>query len=92
MRGDALHVNRNKLLFAVISSSEIADAKDAVRRALVWASIDAESEGLELTRAAKADTSRKLTTTRDRAKKLVLGVYKHLLAPSQDAGDLRRIE
>lgn len=62
MRGDALRVNRNKLLFAVISSSEIADAKDAVRRALAWASIDAEAEGLELTRAARADTSRKLST------------------------------
>jgi len=92
MRGDALRTNRNELLFAVISSSELADAKDAVRRALAWASIDAEAEGLELTRAARTDTSRKLAAARDRAKRLVLGAYKHLLAPSQDAGDLRRIE
>lgn len=91
-RGETLRTNRNMLLFVAAAPSDMREAREAVRRSLAWKSIDEEAEALELTRTARSEASRKLSAAKDRAKRLVLGSYKHLLCPSQDMGDLRNVE
>lgn len=91
-KGQGLRANRNMLLFAAAGQSDLSDARDAVRRYLAWESIGDEAERLELTRAARTDVSNKLATARDRARRLVLEAYRHLLVPAQDASDLKSID
>ncbi|MBQ6523654.1 MAG: DUF499 domain-containing protein [Atopobiaceae bacterium] len=91
-RGESLRTNRNMLLFAAASGNELREARDAVRRSLAWQRIDAEADGLDLTKTARAEAKSKLGASQDRAKRLVMQAYRWLLAPSQDVGDLRSIE
>ncbi|KUH59395.1 hypothetical protein AUL39_03505 [Tractidigestivibacter scatoligenes] len=92
MRGGSMRANRNMLLFAAADSTALDDAQDAVRRELAWRSIDAEADALELTRHARDDARAKLQTAAQRAQRLVLGAYKHLVFPQQDPGDASTIE
>lgn len=91
-KGQSLRVYRNMLLFATAGQSDLSDAREAVRRYLAWESISDEAERLELTRAARTDVSNKLATARDRARRLVLEAYRHLLVPAQDASDLKSVD
>lgn len=91
-KGQSLRVNRNMLLFTAAGQSDLSDAREAVRRYLAWESISDEAERLELTRAARTDVSNKLATARDRARRLVLEAYRHLLVPAQDASDLKSVD
>ena len=92
VRGGSMRANRNMLLFAAADSTALDDARDAVRRELAWRSIDAEADALELTRHARDDAHGKLQTATQRAQRLVLGAYKHLVFPQQDPGDASTIE
>ena len=90
--GSAMRSNRNMLLFAAADKTALADARDAVRRELAWKSIDRESDAMELTRHAVEDMRGKLKNATYRARRLVLGAYKHLVLPTQDRSDVSQVE
>lgn len=90
--GSAMRSNRNMLLFAAADKTALADARDAVRRELAWKSIDRESDAMELTRHAVEDMHGKLKNATSRARRLVLGAYKHLVLPTQDRSDVSQVE
>lgn len=92
MRGASMRVNRNMLLFVAADPTGLSDARDAVRRELAWKSIDSDADALELTRHARDDAHSKLASATQRATRLVLGAYKHLVFSLQDAGDAGRLE
>lgn len=91
-RGASMRVNRNMLLFVAADPTGLSEARDAVRRELAWRSIDGDADALELTRHARDDAKTKLSSATQRASRLVLGAYKHLVFPLQDAGDASRLE
>ena len=91
-RGSAMRANRNMLLFVAADASALTDARDAVRRELAWRSIDSDADALELTRHARDDVHGKLQAATTRAKRLVLGAYRHLVFPMQDASDAGQLD
>ncbi|MGN9233944.1 DUF499 domain-containing protein [Atopobiaceae bacterium HCP3S3_D6] len=92
MCGGTMRSNRNMLLFVAADKTALSDARDAVRRELAWKSIDRESDAMELTRHAVEDMRGKLKNATSRAKRLVLGAFKYLVFPTQDRGDISKVE
>ena len=91
LRGGAMRSNRNMLLFVAMDGSDAHDTKDAIRRALAWESIDSEAGVLELTSHAKGEAKSKFDIASSRARRLVLGAYKHLICPSQSLDDIKTV-
>ncbi|MGI6230714.1 MAG: DUF499 domain-containing protein [Tractidigestivibacter sp.] len=92
MCGEAMRTNRNMLLFVAADATSIQDARSAVRRELAWKSIERDSDAIELTRSAVVDMRGKLRNATSRATRMVLGAYKHLVFPIQDANNLSAID
>ena len=90
--GVGMRSNRNMLLFVAADSEALSDARDAIRRELAWRSIGDEADALELTRHARDEVKAKLSNASSRASRLVLGAYKHLIFPVQDAADAGRLD
>lgn len=92
MHGQNMRTNRNMLLFAAADPDGLVEARGAIRRELAWKSISEESDALELTKHAREEAKTKLSAASSRAARLVLGAYKHLIYPVQDASDAGNLD
>jgi hypothetical protein len=73
---------RNTLLFVAADEAQLATAREAMRRAMAWASIvkDRRLQG-QLTQAQAADARDKADSARDGARKAVRAAWSHVLYP-----------
>ena len=80
---------RNTLLFSAPDETLLGTAREAMRRALAWASIVADRRLQEqMTQAQGADAADKVKTGRDGAQKAVRLAWSHVLYPEKDAGTM----
>jgi hypothetical protein len=76
---------RNTLLFVAPDDGLLGTAREAMRKALAWASItDDERLQQQLTQAQAADAKDKAKTSRDGAHKAVRLAWSHILFPEKD--------
>ena len=81
---------RNTLLFVAPDEAQLGDAREAMRKAMAWASIDRGRAvfSSRLTQAQAADARDKAKTNRESARKAVRAAWSHILYPvkSETAG------
>ena len=73
---------RNTLIFVAADEALLGTAREAMRRAMAWASIVADDRlQQQLTQAQAADTKDKAKTSRDGAQRAVRNAWSHILYP-----------